>query len=63
MSFLFLRRLAKILINLSEVKDEEILLDPFCGIGVILEEALLQNINVIGIDKDKKAVDRCKEKS
>lgn len=49
-------RLAKIMINLSEVKEGKILLDPFCGIGVVLEEALLQGINVIGIDKDKNAI-------
>jgi len=53
-------RLAKILINLSQVKSGETLLDPFCGIGTILQEALLQNIDVIGIDKDKKAID-CSE--
>ena len=46
-------RLAKILINLSQAKES--LVDPFCGIGVILQEALLQNINVIGIDVDRKA--------
>jgi tRNA G10 N-methylase Trm11 len=49
-------RLAKIMINLSEIKKGETLLDPFCGIGVILEEALLQGIKTIGIDKDKEAV-------
>lgn len=49
-------RLAKILINLSQVKPKKTLLDPFCGIGTILQEALLQNIKVIGIDKDKQAV-------
>jgi tRNA G10 N-methylase Trm11 len=49
-------RLAKILINLSQVKEGETLLDPFCGVGTILQEALLQNIKVIGIDKDKNAV-------
>ncbi len=49
-------RLAKILINLSQIKKNEVLLDPFCGIGVILQEALLQNIKVIGIDKDKNAI-------
>jgi tRNA G10 N-methylase Trm11 len=54
-------RLAKILINLAEVKSGETLLDPFCGIGVILEEALLQNIHVIGVDKDKKAVSSARE--
>ncbi|MCL5018382.1 MAG: methyltransferase domain-containing protein [Candidatus Pacearchaeota archaeon] len=48
-------RLAKILINLSQVKKGETLLDPFCGIGTILQEALLQDIKVIGIDKDKSA--------
>jgi len=50
-------RLAKILINLSGVRENETLLDPFCGIGVVLQEALLQNINVIGIDKDKLAIE------
>jgi len=51
-------RLAKILVNLSEVSSEkgEILLDPFCGIGVVLQEALLQRIKATGIDIDKTAV-------
>ena len=49
-------RLAKILINLSQVKKSETLLDPFCGIGTVLTEALLQGIKVVGIDKDKNAV-------
>ena len=53
-------RLAKILINLSEVKENEILLDPFCGIGIILQEALLQDIRVIGIDKDRNAIENAK---
>ena len=53
-------RLAKILINLSQVKENETLLDPFCGIGTILQEALLQKINVIGIDKDKLATENAK---
>lgn len=48
-------RLAKILVNLSHAKKGETLLDPFCGIGVILQETLLQNINVIGIDIDSEA--------
>jgi len=53
-------RLAKILINLSEIKENETLLDPFCGIGTILQEALLQNIKVIGIDNDKTAIESAK---
>ncbi len=45
-------RLAKILINLSQAKPGETLLDPFCGIGTILQEAMLMNINGIGFDND-----------
>ena len=48
-------RLSKILINLSEAKPHDKLLDPFCGIGGILAEALIKRINVHGIDKDKMA--------
>jgi tRNA G10 N-methylase Trm11 len=50
-------RLAKILINLSQAKPGNTLLDPFCGVGGILQEALIQNINVVGLDKDKAAID------
>jgi tRNA G10 N-methylase Trm11 len=49
-------RLAKILINLSEAKPGDTLLDPFCGVGAILAEALVQKINVHGIDKDAQAI-------
>lgn len=54
-------RLAKIMINLSEVRTGEKLLDAFCGIGVILQEALLQNLEVLGVDRDKKAIEGAKE--
>ncbi len=54
-------RLAKIIINLSQVKKNGKLLDSFCGVGVILQEALLQEIEVIGIDKDKKAINGARE--
>jgi len=54
-------RLSKILINLSEVKEGEVLVDGFCGIGVILQEALINKINVIGIDKDRKAIEGARE--
>ena len=49
-------RLAKTMINLSQVKESGTLVDCFCGIGVILQEALLQNKKVIGIDRDKDAI-------
>ena len=50
-------RLAKIMINLSMAKKWQTLVDPFCGVGVILQEALSQEIKVIGIDKDPQAVE------
>ncbi|MBU0930047.1 MAG: N-6 DNA methylase [Nanoarchaeota archaeon] len=49
-------RLAKILINLSYAKNNDTLLDPFCGTGTVLQEALLKKINVIGVDLDKNSV-------
>lgn len=52
-------RLAKIMVNLSQAKNYEKILDPFCGIGVVLQEALLQRIDVLGIDRDSEAVKGC----
>jgi tRNA G10 N-methylase Trm11 len=49
-------RLSKILINLSGAGGNRLMLDPFCGIGGILIEALVQDIRVYGIDKDANAV-------
>ncbi len=50
-------RLAKILINLSGARQGDVLFDPFCGIGVVLEEALRQGIDVVGVDLDPLAID------
>lgn len=54
-------RLAKIMINLSGIEKGEKLLDCFCGVGVVLQEALLQDVKVVGVDKDKKAIDSCEK--
>jgi len=54
-------RLSKILINLSGAKPQDLLLDPFCGIGGILQEALIKKMNVHGIDKDKIATKGAKQ--
>ncbi len=48
-------RLSKILVNLSQAKKDELLLDPFCGTGVILQEAMLIGSNVVGVDIDEKS--------
>lgn len=45
-------RLAKILVNLSMCLPENRLLDPFCGVGTIIQEAALMQMEVIGVDKD-----------
>jgi tRNA G10 N-methylase Trm11 len=45
-------RLARIMVNLSMCLPEKTLLDPFCGVGTILQEALLLNARVTGIDID-----------
>ncbi|HLD12352.1 MAG TPA: hypothetical protein VJB87_02035, partial [Candidatus Nanoarchaeia archaeon] len=54
-------RLAKIMINLSQATPKKTLLDPYCGLGTILQEGLLQGINVIGIDYDKHMIQKTKE--
>lgn len=54
-------RLAKIMINLSEVPEGGKILDGFCGIGVVLIEALNQGFKVVGVDKDEKAISGARE--
>jgi tRNA G10 N-methylase Trm11 len=43
-------RLARIMVNLSSCLPGKVLLDPFCGVGTILQEALLTKAQVIGMD-------------
>lgn len=54
-------RLSNILINLSGAKEGDILLDPFCGIGTILQEAVLKGIRIRGLDIDEKCIAYAKE--
>ncbi|MCR4284463.1 MAG: hypothetical protein NUV97_00270 [archaeon] len=49
-------RLAKILINLAGSKPGSLLLDPFCGIGGILQESLVKGIKCYGIDHNQEAI-------
>lgn len=50
-------KLAKIMINLSGAKPKEKLLDPFCGSGTILTEALVMGYkNIFGSDVSDKAI-------
>jgi tRNA G10 N-methylase Trm11 len=43
-------RLARMMVNLSECTSEKTLLDSFCGVGTILQEALLEGAMVVGVD-------------
>ena len=43
-------RLARMMVNLSACKQGKTLLDPFCGVGTILQEALMEKAMVVGMD-------------
>ena len=51
-------KLAKIMLNLSRLDKNSIILDPFCGSGTIVTEAMLLGYqNIYGSDVSQKAVD------
>jgi tRNA G10 N-methylase Trm11 len=49
-------KLAQIMINLAKPSGRGAVLDPFCGSGVILQEALLMGYSVVGSDIDPRMV-------
>lgn len=50
-------KVAQIMVNLSGARPDQILLDPFCGSGTVLQEALLLGIRQVhGSDANGKAV-------
>lgn len=49
-------RLAKILVNLSGAKEGSRFLDPFCGTGSVLQEALLLGCTAIGTDRSRETI-------
>ncbi|MFH0805153.1 MAG: DNA methyltransferase [Patescibacteria group bacterium] len=54
-------KLAKIMINLSGAELDQTILDPFCGSGTILQEAIAMGFrSVVGSDISPKAVDDTK---
>ena len=46
-------RIARILVNLVSLPKHTVLLDPFCGTGTILMEALALGLDVVGVDLKK----------
>lgn len=49
-------RLARTLVNITSCPPGGLLMDPFCGSGTILGEAMLMGIDCIGIDIDRKQI-------
>ncbi len=54
-------RMARLLVNISGVSKGQVLLDPFCGSGTILGEALLKGADCLGIDRNHGSVERTKD--
>lgn len=62
-------KLAQIIVNLAAAQIDKTaaspvkvrVLDPFCGTGVILQEALLMGYSVLGTDIDERMVDYSKQ--
>ena len=50
-------RLARIMINLAACIEGKVLLDPFCGVGTILQEAVLSKAKAIGVDINRWCVE------
>ena len=55
-------KVAQIMINLAQISSEakkqgKAVLDPFCGVGTVLQEALLFGFKVIGSDISSKAIE------
>ena len=54
-------QLARCCVNLTGIKKDETLLDPFCGTGGILIEAGLMGLNCIGGDISDWVLKKCRE--
>jgi len=50
-------KLAQIIINLAKPEPGSALLDPFCGTGVVLQEALLMGLDAYGTDLEDRMID------
>ena len=50
-------KLAQTIINLAQPDDGKSILDPFCGTGVILQEALLMGLDAYGTDYEQRMID------
>lgn len=54
-------KMARMLVNLARVRNGNTIVDPFCGGGSVLMEALLMGINAVGVDSSEKMVHGCRK--
>ena len=54
-------KIARALVNITEVKSGQVILDPFCGTGGFLIEAGLMGIDLIGSDISNDMITGCKK--
>lgn len=54
-------KVARALVNMTGIKDDEVILDPFCGTGGFLIESGLMGIKSVGYDINKKMIEGCTE--
>jgi tRNA G10 N-methylase Trm11 len=50
-------KLAQIILNLAVTSDTKAVLDPFCGTGVVLQEAMLDGYDAYGTDLEERMID------
>jgi tRNA G10 N-methylase Trm11 len=53
-------KLAQIIVNLANPPKDALVLDPFCGTGVVLQEALIMNYMAAGTDLEPRMVEYSK---
>ncbi|HTY74434.1 MAG TPA: methyltransferase domain-containing protein [Candidatus Nanoarchaeia archaeon] len=53
-------RVAKIMVNLTRCTPGKVFLDPFCGVGTLLMEALLARAKVVGVDINRWCIESAK---
>lgn len=49
-------KLAQIIVNLAQPEEADVVLDPFCGTGVVLQESLLMGRGAYGTDLEPRMV-------
>jgi len=49
-------KVAQVMLNLSHTQSGQVVLDPFCGIGTIIQEGLLLGYRMLGSDINKNAI-------